>query len=461
LLSADLTSNPAYKIKSELKNIFAFVFIHSGNNRKDHVFSMFAVTKVFSMYRTELLFFFLLFVCCLSVKGQSRNLQYFIERAQENSPLIKDYRNRSAAAQIDSQLIRANYQPQVTGNSNNSYAPVIRGFGYEQAVTNGGGLNAVVAVNQAFASKKKLDAQFRSIRIQRQGIENASAISVQDLKKTITDQYITAYGTLQQLNFTRQINQLLSKEEVILKRLTEKNVYRQTDYLTFLVTLQQQELTAKQQQIQFQNDYATLNYLAGLYDTSAVVLDDPGLVINELQPPENSIFFRQFTLDSLNLVNDKLLLDLSYKPKLGVYGDAGYNSTLAYSPFKNFGTSIGVNLNLPIYDGKKRKLQHTKLDINQFTATGYRNFAKSQYYQQVSRLKQQYALTEDLISQINSQIKYSESLIKVNSRLLETGDARIADLVIALNNYLTAKNLLTQNTVSRLQIINQINYWNR
>jgi hypothetical protein len=45
--------------------------------------------------------------------------------------------------------------------------------------------------------------------------------------------------------------------------------------------------------------------------------------------------------------------------------------------------------------------------------------------------------------------------------LLETGDARIADLVIALNNYLTAKNLLTQNTVSRLQIINQINYWNR
>ncbi len=396
-----------------------------------------------------------------SVKGQAKNLQYFIDKAIENSPLLKDYRNQSASTQIDSLLVRANYQPQVTGNSGNTYAPLIRGFGYEQAITNGGGLNAVVGVNQAFASKKNLVAQFRSIQIQRQGIENISIISQQDLKKTITDQYITAFGTLQQLNFTRQINHLLSNEETILKKLTQKNVYRQTDYLTFLVTLQQQQLAARQQQIQFQNDYATLNYLAGIYDTSSVVLEDPALVITEPSGPEHSVFFRQFTLDSLNVVNDKLLLDISYKPKVSVYADGGYNSTLAYSPYKNFGASFGLNLNVPIFDGRKRKLQHTKLNIGQLTTTGYRDFAKSQYYQQIAQLKQQYAATEELIEQINSQIKYSETLINVNSRLLETGDAKIADLVIAINNYLTAKNLLTQNTVSRLQVINQINYWNK
>jgi hypothetical protein len=69
--------------------------------------------------------------------------------------------------------------------------------------------------------------------------------------------------------------------------------------------------------------------------------------------------------------------------------------------------------------------------------------------------------TQELIDQINKQIKYSEGLIQVNTKLLVTGDVRIADLIIALNNYLTAKNLLTQNTVNRLQLINQINYWNR
>jgi outer membrane protein TolC len=399
--------------------------------------------------------------CTSEVDAQTKTLQYFLEQARQNSPLIKDYRNQVASSGFDSLLVRANYQPQVTGNSNNTYAPLIKGFGYEQAITNGGGLNAVVGVNKAFASKKNLEAQFRSIQVQRQGIENTSLVSQQDLKKTVTDQYITAYGTLQQLNFTKQINELLAKEEIILKKLTEKNVYRQTDYLTFLVTLQQQQLTAKQQQIQFQNDYATLNYLAGIFDTTIVNLEDPGLTVTELPYPENSIFFRQFTLDSLNVINEKLLLDISYKPKVSVYADGGYNSTLAYNPYKNFGTSFGLNLSVPIYDGRKRKLQYGKFNLSQATTKAYHDFARSQYSQQVAQLRQQFAATEELIGQINGQIKYSESLINVNARLLETGDAKIADLVIALNNYLTAKNLLTQNTISRLQIINQINYWNR
>lgn len=395
------------------------------------------------------------------VDAQTKTLQYFLEQARQNSPLIKDYRNQVTSSGFDSLLVRANYQPQVTGNSNNTYAPLVKGFGYEQAITNGGGLNAVIGVNKAFASKKNLEAQFRSIQVLRQGIENTSLVSQQDLKKTVTDQYITAYGTLQQLNFTKQINELLAKEEIILKKLTEKNVYRQTDYLTFLVTFQQQQLTAKQQQIQLQNDYATLNYLAGIFDTTVVNLEDPGLTITELPYPENSIFFRQFTLDSLNVINEKLLLDISYKPKVSVFADGGYNSTLAYSPYKNFGTSFGLNFNVPIFDGRKRKLQYGKFNLSQATTKAYRDFARSQYSQQVAQLRQQFAATEELIGQINGQIKYSESLINVNARLLETGDAKIADLVIALNNYLTAKNLLTQNTISRLQIINQINYWNR
>jgi hypothetical protein len=44
---------------------------------------------------------------------------------------------------------------------------------------------------------------------------------------------------------------------------------------------------------------------------------------------------------------------------------------------------------------------------------------------------------------------------------METGDAKITDFVIAINNYLSAKNLLTQNNINRMQIMNQLNYWNR
>ena len=393
--------------------------------------------------------------------GQQKNLAYFIQQALNNSPLLKDYQNQVQINQVDSQRIRATYKPQVTGTSNNVYAPVIKGYGYDAAITNGGQLSALVGVNQALAGKKYLDAQFETLRLQNQGIENTARLSEQDLTRTIVAQYITAFGDMQQLHFAREVNVLLKKEENLLKALTENNVYRQTDYLTFLVTRQQQELSVKQLSIQLQNDYATLNYLSGIIDTAEATLAEPELTLHQLPEISQSAFFRKFTLDSLQLGNSRSLIDFNYKPRVSLYADAGYNSTLTYLPYKNFGTSFGVNVTVPIYDGKQKKLQYSKISIAEKTRLGYKDFFTAQYSQQVAQLLQQLKATAELIEEINHQIKYAEGLINVNIKLLETGDAKIADLVIAVNNYMTAKNLLTQNNTSRLQIINQVNYWNR
>jgi len=393
--------------------------------------------------------------------AQSRGIDYYLDQALRNSPLLKDYQNQVLTNQLDSQRIRASYKPQVAGTSNNMYAPVLNGFGYDNAITNGGNVTAVVGVNQALVSRKNLGTQFETLHIQNQGIENAAKISEQDLKRTIIAQYISTYGSLQQLIFTRGIDTLLTKEERILKILTEKNVYRQTDYLTFLVTLKQQELAVRQLGIQYRNDNATLNYLSGIEDTATTLLQEPALTMNTLPGPEHSVFFRKYELDSLQLTNSRALVDFSYKPKVNLFADGGYNSSLAFEGYKNWGTSFGINITVPIYDGKQKKLQYSKLDIAERTRAGYKDFYKKQYSQQIAQLSQQLKGTEELIGDINQQIKYAEGLINVNVKLLETGDAKIADLVIALNNYLTAKNLLIQNNVSRLQIINQINYWNR
>jgi len=146
---------------------------------------------------------------------------------------------------------------------------------------------------------------------------------------------------------------------------------------------------------------------------------------------------------------------------LNAFADAGYISSLAYNAHKNFGTSIGFGISVPIYDGKQRKLQYQKLDILEQTRQGYRQFFSKQYTQQIQQLYNQLTGTTTLLSEINRQIRYSEGLVNANMKLLMTGDAHITDLVIALNNYMTARNLLTQNTINRLQIINQINYWTR
>ena len=389
------------------------------------------------------------------------DLDFYLGQALQNSPLLKDYHNQVLLGEVDSQLVRASYRPQVNGNSTNIYAPSIHGWGYDQAISNGGNFTTVAAVTQTLIGRQHLDAQYETIRLQNQGRDNSAKLSEQDLKKSITAQYIITYGDLQQLTFNRDIYDLLQKESTLLKDLTEKNVYRQTDYLAFLVTLKQEALLLQELTIQYRNDHGTLNYLCGIVDTAATALRAPGIELQSLPDITHSIFFRQFHLDSLTLRNSRSLIDFSYRPKANLYGDAGYSSSLMYEPYKNFGVSFGIMLSVPIYDGHQRKMQYSKLDIQERTRSGYKDFFTRQYSQQLAQLSQQLKATEDLIGQINEQVRYSQTLIDVNGKLLETGDAKIADYILALNNYLNAKNLLTQNNITRLQIINQINYWNR
>jgi outer membrane protein TolC len=389
------------------------------------------------------------------------HLDFYLGQALQNSPLLNDYRNQVLTGGIDSQLIRAAYRPQVAGSSVNVYAPLINGWGYDQAISNGGNFTTVVAVTQTLVGQKHLDAQYETIRLQNQGVTNTSKISEQDLKKNVTAQYITAYGDLEQLRFNREVYALLQREEGLLKDLTQKNVYRQTDYLAFLVTLKQEGLLLQQLDIQYRNDHGTLNYLCGIADTGATLLEDPGVKLQHLPEIGNSVFFRQYGLDSLRLRNTRSLVDFSYRPKASLYADGGWSSSLMYEPYKNFGVSFGFSVTMPIYDGHQRKMQYSKLDIAERTRSGYKNFFTSQYNQQIAQLTQQLKATEALIGQIDEQVRYSQALIDVNGKLLGTGDAKISDYIIALGNYLNAKNLLTQNMITRLQIINQINYWNR
>jgi outer membrane protein TolC len=392
---------------------------------------------------------------------QGSSLDFYVGQALQNSPLLKDYQNQVLSGQVDSALIKASYLPQVVGNSTNIYAPSIKGYGYDQAISNGGNFTTVVAVTKTLVGQNHLDAQYETIRLQNQGITNTSKISEQDLKKSVTAQYITAYGDLQQLKFNRDIYALLQREEQVLKDLTEKNIYRQTDYLTFLVTLKQEGLLLRQLDIQYRNDHGTLNYLCGINDTSAALLNDPDIRLQSLPDIDNSVFFRQFGLDSLKLRNERSLINFNYRPKASLYADGGWSSSLQYEPYKNFGVSFGFMVTMPIYDGHQRKMQFSKLDIAERTRTGYKDYFTRQYNQQIAQLTQQLRATEALIGEIDEQVKYSQTLIDVNEKLLSTGDAKIADYVIALTNYLNAKNLLTQNNITRLQIINQINYWNR
>lgn len=409
----------------------------------------------------------LLFLICGSiltataqlVRQDTKDIGFFLDQGIRSSPLAKDANNQLLMNKIDSARLKAGYKPQVNASSTGLYAPVIKGYGYDEALTNSHTLDALLTVSYGVIGNAQKNNQLRAIGLQRDSIQYTSKLSALDLKKTITDQYITAYASQLQAIFNRELINLLKTEEGLLKQLTRSNIYKQTEYLTFLVTYQQQELQLKQAELQFKTDYAMLNYLAGIHDTVTYTLREP--ILTDDGHVSRSFFNRRFELDSLKILNARQSIDFNYRPKASIYVNGGYNSSFVLQPYRNFGTSAGFTISMPIYDGHQRKMQDQKFKLQAQTSSYYREFFLLQQGQQVDMLRQQIRETNGLFKQISEQIKFTKTLIEADSKLLRTGDIKIADFVIAINNYMAAQNLFRQTNISRLKLINQLNYWNR
>jgi outer membrane protein TolC len=404
--------------------------------------------------------FFLSFIL-LTGNAQNRNLGYFLNLARQNSPLLKDYQNKLQANRIDSLRLRAGLGTQVNAISNNSYAPVIKGVGQDEAITNGTNIFAALSVAKGVISSGNLQNQLQSIELQKTSILNPAKISEQDLKRSITDQYISVYGLLQQVNFYGELLDLMRREEILFKKLTSTGVYKQKDFLTFEVLLQQQELLLVQVRNQYKNGFRSLNYLCGEADTTVFSLEDPTLKLEKLPELQHSIFYQQFVTDSLSLSNANRQIDFNYQPKLNLLGEISYNSSLVYQPWKNFGPNIGLNLSIPIYDGHQKKMQHDQIALSEQTRRSYSEFFAKQYRQQINQLLLQLSDNQKYKLSIDKQIAYSQALVEANGKLFQTGEVNVTEYFIAISSLLATKNLLIQNRIENYQLINQLNYWCR
>jgi len=403
-------------------------------------------------------FFFIVVLIGCKTFSQEKDLFYFIDKARINSPLLADYQNQIKISTLDSLLNRASYKTQVAANLNANYAPVINGYGYDTALSNGQAVSALVGFNQRILGKGQISSQAESFKLIKDALIINKKVAVKDLDKNIISQYITAYGTEKQMVFNDLITTLLKEEESILKKLTKSSIYKQTDYLIFNATIKQQELKALQLKQQYQNDLALLNYLTGERDTTLVKLKAPNLTIKS-DTEQGNIFLKQYETDSLKIKNADKLIDNNYKPSVALLGDAGYNSSFIYQGYKNFGFSVGVGVNVPIYDGNQRSLQHQKNSMALATNESYTQNFKRQYQQQLLLLNQKFNQSIATNKMLQSQLVVAEALIEANKKLLLSGDAQITEYIIALSNLISIQDAIAQNSVNNLQTINEINYW--
>jgi outer membrane protein TolC len=393
------------------------------------------------------------------MNAQQQNLNYFITRGLQNSPLLIDYQNRLKSALIDSMRLRAGQGIQINASSFNTYAPVIHGWGYDEVKTDIAQVSALVGISKEITGNSNFRNKYQAIRLQNQSTFLEGSLTEKELRKAIISQYILTYGDQQQFILNSEVLDFLRQEEQIVKKLTEEGIYKQTEYLLLLVNLRQQELITAQMDNRFKTDFESLKTLCGIFDTSYISLSAPELAVNVSAEPHKTIFMRQFEIDSLKLINANQQIDFNYRPRFSVYADGGYLSSLVQTPWKNFGFSAGLSLTVPVYDGRQKKMQHDQLAISETTRMNYYNFFTNQYRQQIAMFNRQLTSNDQLARQTMEQLTYVQALVNANRLLLNSGDISVTDYLISITNYLTAKNLLIENTLAKFNIINELNYW--
>ena len=175
--------------------------------------------------------------------------------------------------------------------------------------------------------------------------------------------------------------------------------------------------------------------------------------------PPNSPFFNRFRIDSLQILNEKTLIDRSYKPAVSWMSDAGLVNNDPSVIYKNLGFSLGMSLTLPIYDGNQRKLNYVKLQMSEETRKGYEDFFRKQYDSQLQQLNNELQRTQAMIPKLVQQLSVAESIVRLDRDLLNNGGISVTDFVIAVKNLMNFRSNLNKYQVKELRIMNEINYW--
>ena len=405
-------------------------------------------------------FFFLLFFSgfTLIAHNQTRNLDFYLKVGLRNSPLLNDYRNQLNSAVSDSLLIRAAKKPLVEARSQLQYSPFYKNFGYDEVITDGGNYSAVVGVSQNIFNKKELENKYKTAEVQKQLASNSSRKSATELNKIITNQYLTSFSTYTDLLFNKNFLELFEKENVIVLQFVKNGVCKQTDYLSLVIETQSQEILVSQLQSQYINDLMLLNQLCGINDSVWYELLEPQLVITGTPDITRSPSYIRYKIDSVRIANEKIAVDIRYKPKFNWFADAGFLTSNPWNFYRHFGYSAGVSLSIPVYDGKQRGIEKHKLEFDENSRKGYEDFYFTEYFQQINQFTGELRSLNDISGKMERQLTTSDQLVKALKDQLESGIILMTEYINAIRNYKNTSRNLNLVNVQKLQIINEMNF---
>ena len=411
-----------------------------------------------------------------TVQAQKRDLEFYITRAKEFSPLIKQAQNENKIVGLDLELMKSILsKPEINTDASVLFAPIISHdnnaykfefvsngatnyAGYDMALTDGGQYQAVVSLKQPLFTGSSFKTYSNKADIARQQNENRISLTSHELEKVISHQYILCLKAKESANISLELLKEFDDRILVMQKLVENAIFKVSDLMLMQIELDNYKLDYETYSADFRNNLSDLNALCGIRDTTKVDLQELNGQLNESNNTSSS-FLKSYHLDSLNINADQSISDLKYKPQVNLFANAGLNAV--YVPaFNRFGLSTGLTFSWNIFDGYQQKIQKQKTEINLLTL----DFEKQNFVTQQDIYKKSVLNQLDFLNQksqlIDNQIAKYDQLLKAYRSQLSQGDISVMDFKNTEKDFLSKKMERAMLGLEKQALIISFNYWN-
>ena len=418
----------------------------------------------------------ILFLLYPMIYTQQRDLNYFLEQARNNSPLILKNKNDTKIIDLDLKITQSILKkPVINLESNILFAPIISHnsgsnrldfvsngsdnySGYDLAVTDGGQFQAYITVKQPLLGKVNLKFYSQKSDISSQKNNFSTALTIHEIEQLVSYQYILCVKSKIQIKNEYQLIEQLDDQLIVMQKLVENAIFKQTDLLLLKIEKQNQELNSKSFEDDYKSNLFDLNILCGINDTSKVDIQESDLQLN----PEilsNSQFLTSYKLDSLAILADLSISELKYKPQLNLFANAGLNAV--YLPALNrLGMSAGITFSWNMYDGNQRKFEKAKSIINIQSLQFDKNHFMTQQEINKNKIKSQINSLNERTILVENQLTQYDKLYATYQNELKQGLISVMDFKNLLKDITSKKQDFLLLKMEKQMLINTYNYWN-
>jgi outer membrane protein TolC len=409
--------------------------------------------------------------------GWAQDLEFYIEQAKTNSPLIQDSKNQSEAAQLEAERLKAVYtKAQISLTGNYLLAPIVNRdnggsklelnppssvenySGYDLASTNGGVYQGLLNISQPLFSGSLYETAAEQTVIGSEINQNTIQLTEHDLVKFVTDQYILCLQDYKQAAYLGNLIRFTGEQKNIVSKLVENGIAKQSDLSLITIEEKSQLTQLNEFKATYRRNLMDLRALCGIPDTTYQVLDDISLTL--VEDVGMSRFAEKYRLDSLNLVASQKVFELKYKPMLSLFVNTGLNAVYAPTLADRIGLSAGVNFSMNISDGKQRKITQQRTAVLLRSTSRYKDFFYNQNRVRKNGILSELRSVTERLALIEEQLKEYEKLLDVYKRELNQGQLSVINYIAVLKNMtLTQRDFVLLQT-NRERLINLYNYWN-